>query len=269
MFDIDRRAAISTRFWFEPWPFRNSIRVNPWWASDVPTSVQYFVNVSQPIVIGAGEVHVMRVVAVRDRGQQDDLVGRCLRRAPADLRGDPEVRVDRQVRAVVLERGDRDQRDAVLAGGAADLGPRQPLVQQRSRPHLAHAPPLGLPAFLPVGPSSAMRSIGHGVPTSGRTPSRNSSSGLRHPPCGSGASRRSRRSGGPSPTRRAAQLTAIGSISEPVHIPVSRGVVVQVPAPQPVRPVVAVRGPVGAHRHVQTALAAPERVRAAALSAAA
>jgi hypothetical protein len=49
------RAAISTRFWFDPCPFRKSIRRNPWRARERPTSVQYFVNVSQPIVIAPGK----------------------------------------------------------------------------------------------------------------------------------------------------------------------------------------------------------------------
>ena len=55
MLEPTSRAAISTRFWFDPWPFTYSIRVKPWRASDVPTSVQYLVNVSQPIVIGPGK----------------------------------------------------------------------------------------------------------------------------------------------------------------------------------------------------------------------
>jgi hypothetical protein len=34
------RAAASTKFWFDPCPFRNSMRLNPWRASDEPTSVR-------------------------------------------------------------------------------------------------------------------------------------------------------------------------------------------------------------------------------------
>src|SRR5439155_9439205 len=90
---------------------------------------------------GAGEVQVMWVVPVRDGGQEHGLIGQGFGRSTADLRRDAKVAVDRKVRAVILERRHRDERDAVLGRGTADLRPGQALVQQWSRPHASRSPP--------------------------------------------------------------------------------------------------------------------------------
>jgi hypothetical protein len=72
-----------------------SIRVNPCRASDVPTSVRYRVNVSQAMVIGPREVHVVRRYPWEWRAK-DRVVGQLLGCRPAaDLGRDAQVGVDR------------------------------------------------------------------------------------------------------------------------------------------------------------------------------
>ena len=74
---------------------------------------------------------------MRDRREQEDLVGSGLGRAAADLGRHTQIGVDRQVRPVILERGDRDQADEFLACGLSYLGPAQTFVEQRNRAHWA------------------------------------------------------------------------------------------------------------------------------------
>jgi hypothetical protein len=74
------------------------------------------------------EVHVVGVVAVGDGWQQHHPVGRPGGGALADLRHDSEIGVDRQVGAVILQGGHRDQGDPVLAGRPPHLRPGQALV---------------------------------------------------------------------------------------------------------------------------------------------
>jgi hypothetical protein len=106
----------------------------------------------------AGEVHVVRRVAVRDGREEHDVVGSGLGGAAADLRSDPEIGVDRHVRSVILERRDGDETHPFLGCGTPNLGPAQTFVEQRSRPHgasiLTLAGRAGLTAGLPIRPTS-------------------------------------------------------------------------------------------------------------------
>jgi hypothetical protein len=89
----------------------------------------------------AGEVHVVWRVPMHERREQDDVVGDGLGGPAADLGGDARVRVDRQVRTVVLERARRDQADAILGRRLPHLGPGQALVEQGCRPGHRDPPP--------------------------------------------------------------------------------------------------------------------------------
>src|SRR5262249_12396658 len=59
----------------------------------------------------------------------------------ADLLGDPEVGVDREVGAVVLESGHGNDGHPVLVRDLPDLRPGESLVQQWLRRHVLRAPP--------------------------------------------------------------------------------------------------------------------------------
>ena len=72
---------------------------------------------------------------MRDRWEQDDVVGRRLRRAAADLGRDPEVGVDGQMGPVILEGGDGDETDALFRRRPANLRPGEALVEERPTPH--------------------------------------------------------------------------------------------------------------------------------------
>ena len=67
-------------------------------------------------------------------GQEHDLIDRLLGDPATDLSGDARIGVDGEVGAVVLERSGWDQADAILLDRAADLGPRESFVQERTGP---------------------------------------------------------------------------------------------------------------------------------------
>ena len=106
------RAAMSTSGWLEPWPLTIRMRSKPWWQSERPWSTQRLDEHVPAQRDAAGEVEVVRRVAVDLGREQQRLAAAGLDRALGDGAHEPRVGVDRQVVAVVLERrgGDRRRR---------------------------------------------------------------------------------------------------------------------------------------------------------------
>ena len=106
----------------------------------------------------AGEIHVVRRVAVRDGREEHDVVGSGLGGAAADLRGDPEIGVDRHVRAVILERRDGNRDTPVPrprpAGPRASSDVRRAAESSTRRIDPTLAGRAGLTPGLPIRPTS-------------------------------------------------------------------------------------------------------------------
>ena len=77
---------------------------------------------------GAGEVDVVLIQPVRDRGQDQDTALCPPARLQTDRLGEEQVDVDRQMPAMLLGRSGWQNHDRLPGDGVVHLGPGQPVV---------------------------------------------------------------------------------------------------------------------------------------------